>query len=518
MMQNTVQTTQEELAQRIQLLENLYREGLKQLASTGLGEFGEYVFGMVPAAHHRIWLKLLENTGFQRVIIVAPPGHAKSTWCSVIYPAWRIGTQPSIHYLGTSITSTQSDLFSVAIRDTISNSPHFKEIFPAVVPEPSKGWGESEWFVGPRDTGDPHATYAASGVGGAVIGRRADEIGLDDPYDEKNSATELQREKVITWLKRTLRSRLVPGGRFRAVLTRWHYDDLVKEFEESPSYTIVRMIALSDGKEVWAEAKFARRDRDLADEVFKDQIEWTERDAGQARLFIHDQGPALWPEYWSEGDLEDERFDMGDPLFNCMYQGDPSALSGKIFSIDDFQDIPADFDPDHLVQIGQFWDTALSAKDSASFSACATGGNDAENNFYVLKVRRNHVTSLEQRQMIENAWYEDTHTWPKLNRIGVEKGLLSIGLLEELATTTDLPIREQLPKGDKVARARPVAARGASGKVFVDKGASWWKAFLAEFLAFDRGKWDDQVDAVSGLYYMLFMGKKRWRKSKFLRA
>jgi len=242
-------------AEEVALLKSLYAQGLRELAETpqGLAEFGEYVFGLVPAPHHQIWLKLLEEPGFRRVIIIAPPGHAKSTWCSVIYPAWRVGLSPAIHYLGTSITATQAQLFSVAIRDTIADNSRFREIFQEAHPNRTKGWGESEWFVERGNVSDPHATYAASGVGGAVIGRRADEIGLDDPYDEKNTSTELQRQKILVWLKRTLRSRLVPGGRFRAVLTRWHFDDFVNEFEHRPTYTIARMKALSEDADVWAE-------------------------------------------------------------------------------------------------------------------------------------------------------------------------------------------------------------------------------------------------------------------------
>ena len=494
-------------------LKTLYGLVLKEKArtSTGLDAFGEYVFGYKPAVHHQVWIDLLQETRLKRLVVVAPPGVAKSTWCSIIYPAWRIGREPWIHYLGTSVTATQSQLFSVAVRDTIGHNARFGEVFPDLHPNRAKGWGESEWFVRRTNTGDPHPTFAAAGVGGAVIGRRADEIGLDDPYDEKNSATQLQREKVDTWLKRTLRSRLAPEGRFRSVLTRWHFDDFVSEFKSQHSHTIVAMKALSEGKEVFAEIFAARQDRPILEELFGDRLTWTPDNDYHGQLFMHDRGPALWPEWWNEASLAQEREDIGVPLFSCMYQGDPSALAGEIFTIDCFRQIPTAL---HLTVVKQYWDLALKQEKTASRSACTTAGMDLLGNFYILRIRAGHFGALENRSQIEQAWMEDCQEWRLLSEVGVEEGLLSLRLIEEILEETDIPIVGVVPRGDKVARARPVAAKGQAGKLYVDKTAPWWKNSLEEFLAFDRGAYDDRVDSTSGVYEQC--AGRKWKSMKFL--
>jgi len=496
-------------------LQLAYREALRQLAKTpqGLAAFGEFVFGMIPAAHHKIWLRFLETNDIHHLILVGPPGHAKSTWVSVIYPAWRIGQNPDIHFLGTSVTATQSQLFSVAIRDTISSNPRYKEVFEDSGPDRKKGWGQDEWFVKRENSGDPHSTFAASGVGGPIIGRRADEIGLDDPYDEKNSATELQREKVLTWLKRTLRSRLAPNGNFKSVLTRWHNDDFVAEFENQGRYTIVRMKALTDdSKEVFADVVWSKHDMEIPPELFPDRHRWINKDERTGRIFIHDRGPALWPEFWTQPDLEEERETIGLPLFNCMYQGDPSALSGDMFSIDSFKPLPRDV---KLTKVKQFWDLAVTEKETANFSACCTAGIDADGNFYILRMRRSRMNAKQIKEAIIEAYYDDVQEWILLSEVGVEEGLLSITLIKELEEDTEVPITGVIPKGDKVARARPVEARGQYGRLFVDKTASWWTDFLTEFLAFAQGKYDDQVDAVSGVYELL--RPRKWKKIDFLK-
>lgn len=512
------ESTEENLSP-LPAVEALYRETLGLLARTdqGLGEFGELVFGHVPAAHHQVWIDLLQNTNIKKLIIIAPPGHAKSTWCSVIYPAWKLGIDPTLHYLGTSVTATQSQLFSVAVRDTISSSDEYRSVFPNALPNRAKGWGESEWFIERPDISDPHPTFAASGVGGPIIGRRAGEIGLDDPYDERNSETQRQRFKVLTWLNRTLKSRLAPEGRFRAILTRWHFDDFVSEFESQGTYTIVRMEALSEGKEVWAEVHSTKEDREHLEDTFGDRLEWNGEGDLSGRIFIHNRGPALWPEYWGEEALRAKREDVGIPIFECMYQGNPAALSGEIFKIDYFRQWPPNFE---LVSIKTFWDTKGVGKTKrASFTVGVTGGKDVYNNFYILVVRRSRPTSLGHKLVIKEAWYADKEVWPMLDQVGVESGLVSDSLLAELIAEGEIPIEGVTPvgKGDKVRRARPVAAKGEAGRLFVDKKAPWWPKFLAEFMAFDRGKFDDQVDGTSGLYWMLFK-KKKWGRPKFLKV
>jgi predicted phage terminase large subunit-like protein len=317
-------------------------------------------------------------------------------------------------------------------------------------------------------------------------------------------------------LNRTLKSRLAPGGRFRAILTRWHFDDFVSEFEQQGTYTIVRMVALGEGKEVWADISSTKEDAPHLEALFGDRLEWDE-EGKKGRVFIHDRGPALWPEFWGTEPLQEKRTDVGIPIFECMYQGNPAALSGEIFTTDCFRQWPERFE---LVDIKTFWDTKGVGKTKrASYAVGVTGGRDVFNNFFILVVRRKRLSSLGHKKAIKAAWYEDSAVWPELDQVGVESGLVSDSLLAEMIEEDEGPIEGVTPvgKGDKVKRARPVAAKGEAGRLFVDKTAPWWPAYLTEHLAFDRGQFDDQVDATSGLYWMLFR-KKKWGRPKFLKV
>lgn len=55
------------------------------------------------------------------------------------------------------------------------------------------------------------------------------------------------------------------------------------------------------------------------------------------RVPLHDNGPALWPEYIDVQALEDARRESGTPIFNTMYQAEPGGLRGQIIARDFFR-------------------------------------------------------------------------------------------------------------------------------------------------------------------------------------
>ena len=69
--------------------------------------------------------------------------------------------------------------------------------------------------------------YFAVGVLGAVTGRRADVVIIDDPVKSRLEAdSETVRDRVWEWWKADLLTRLKPGAKIVQVMTRWHEDDV----------------------------------------------------------------------------------------------------------------------------------------------------------------------------------------------------------------------------------------------------------------------------------------------------
>ena len=68
--------------------------------------------------HHRL-IEIAESTEYDRISILAPRGHAKSTWLSIIYPIWKIVKIRDIKVIIVSDTGDQAEMFLRAIKDEL---------------------------------------------------------------------------------------------------------------------------------------------------------------------------------------------------------------------------------------------------------------------------------------------------------------------------------------------------------------------------------------------------------------
>ena len=85
--------------------------------------FGERYFPHLltskTGAFHRELIAIVETSGKDRVDILAPRGHAKSTWLSIIYPIWKIANNRNIHILIVSDIAEQAEMFVQAIKNEL---------------------------------------------------------------------------------------------------------------------------------------------------------------------------------------------------------------------------------------------------------------------------------------------------------------------------------------------------------------------------------------------------------------
>lgn len=201
------------------------------------------VFNLTPYPHIRRIVDMLEMPERQ-VAVVMPPGFGKSTIVSQLYPSWLLGNHPDRSILLISSTDKQAKLFLNANKETMEHHDGWKGTFPDVAPDPERGWSNDglflkwrrdpatrvllpDWVSRPATIKDPG--LAAFGIGGPVIGRRADYIIVDDPYSEEMARSDLQRAAFLDWFRRTLLTRLKPDAHCKVILvmTRWHPDDVV---------------------------------------------------------------------------------------------------------------------------------------------------------------------------------------------------------------------------------------------------------------------------------------------------
>ena len=136
--------------------------------------------------------------------------------------------------------------------------------------------------------------YFAAGVGGAITGRGADLLIIDDPHSEQDAMSPSALESAWEWYSSGPRQRLQPGGSIVIVMTRWSTIDLT--------------------------AKLIKR----MSEDSADQWEVLELPA------ILDSGEPLWPEYWKIEELEAVKASIPVAKWNAQYMQNPTSEEGAI--------------------------------------------------------------------------------------------------------------------------------------------------------------------------------------------
>ena len=430
---------------------------LRGLAPTDIFAFGEYVFGVEPAAHHQemvgFLLECIEN--HQNGVVLEPRGHAKTTWGNTILLSWLVGRFPDIRIGLVSNTATQSNAFSRAIRWTLQSNDRYKDVFGDLV-SPAK-WTDLEWLrKDSKHHGSNNVTMFSSGAGASALGKRFDLILCDDILDEDNTINIDQREKVETWFWKTLKPTLVPGGSILVLGTRWAEDDLYEQL----------ITPEQEGGKGW-------------------------RSLVKGAISVDNEGVehALWPSVWPLERLAVERSDMGSDNFACSYLNDISGLrDGTIFRREWFQYFDG-LDPDKNYTITMGVDLASSERERADYTARAIVAEDDDHNHYVLSIYRDKIETGHREFVLDGV-----RAFPKLSLVVIENNQFQSTLVQDLLNTTNVPVVGRKAEVDKRTRARSAAARYESHKVYHHRSLRGG-VFETELLSFPKGH-DDMVDAL----------------------
>ena len=165
----------------------------------------------------------------KRLIINMPPRHTKSEFASYLLPAWFLGKFPHKKVIQTSHTAELAVGFGRKVRNLVDQE-NYREIFPELALQ-SDSKAAGRWNT--NKGGD----YFAIGVGGAVTGKGADLLIIDDPHSEQEAAlAEVNPDiydKTYEWYTSGPRQRLQPGGAIVVVMTRWSQRDLTAQVLKS---------------------------------------------------------------------------------------------------------------------------------------------------------------------------------------------------------------------------------------------------------------------------------------------
>lgn len=212
-----------------------------------------------PAAHHKLWLRLLCDERIKKLLIIAPPESAKTTWAISAYLGCRIGFFPEQSVIIGSASGDVAEKRSLSLR-TMTESEAWQTTFAGIDRAMGMRWDPREWSVAPDGrpfSGRLHPTVAAYGTGGAITGSRADLVLADDLLDFENSRTAHQRDLVEQWLHNSLLSRRKSRtGRAIVIGTAWHSNDIYAKARREGGWVVCHTPLLSQGAEMYANLSY----------------------------------------------------------------------------------------------------------------------------------------------------------------------------------------------------------------------------------------------------------------------
>lgn len=410
------------------------------------------------------------------------PTH-NSQLASKSLPAWHLGRYPTHEVMACSYSASLSMGFSRLNRE-LMRDPAYHVLFDTQLHPDSQG--AEAWMT--TDGGG----YVAAGVGGAITGKGAHILLIDDPVKNREDAeSETSRQNNWDWYTSTAYTRLAPGGGALVILTRWHDDDLAGRLIQ----------AAKEGGDQWEIVNYPAEAKE--DESY--------RRAGEA----------LHPERYDLTALARIRKAVGPRDWAALYQQDPVPEEGAFFQKEDiqwydFNDPSALPKEDSLVGYSA-WDLAVGQKQEHDFSVGGVVSIDQDSNLWVRHIRRGHWGALDLCKQILQM-----HKQWRADRCGVESGLIEMSIgpfLEEMKDSMRLWDFNYTPlkpgRQDKLARARAIQGIIQAGKLYVPYNAPWTEAFVNELLRFPSGVNDDQVDMISWIGQMLmFMSPAVIRKER----
>ena len=429
----------------------------RRAARAGMAGYIEYMEMLDrPAKHHLVLIEYLEAVArldIPRLMVFLPPGSAKSTYSSMIFPAWYLGNNPTKNVIAASHSAELAERFGRRVRGFFSQAEH-ERIFGVGVSKESSAAGRWSTTKG--------GEYFAAGAGAGIAGFRADLGIIDDPFRNREDADSATiRDKIWEWYKADFRTRLKPSSSRILIQTRWHVDDLAgrllnDEKGGGPKWHVLSIPMECDSEDDPLERKIGER---------------------------------LWPEWFTDEMVVEAKSDSRG--WTALYQQSPTIDGGNILKKQWWREWTKSAPV--CSYIIQSWDTAYSDADlkTNSYSARTTWG--------VFRPTEDEIAVI----LIE-AWH-DRVDYPDLKKealrsyldqkpdcVLIEKKASGQSLIQDLRRS-GLPVATYQPDRDKVARAYAVQSMLECGHIYYP-ARRWADDVIDECAQFPSGAHSDWVD------------------------
>lgn len=413
-------------------------------------------------AHHAKMAAAFErviNGKCKRLILNLPPRSTKSELTCWLLVAWFLGKFPGRQVIQCSHTADLATDFGRKVRDLI-DTDEYRAIFPGTkLKVDNKGAGKWATTEG--------GVYFAVGSGGAVTGRGADLLVIDDIHSEQDAKQAEYRPEIFDmayeWYTSGPRQRLQPDAAIIIIQTRWSKRDLTGR---------VLLDEANGGQDHWEVIEFPA---------------------------ILPSGAALWPEFWPLDQIIATKSTISNSKWMAQYMQSPVSEQAAIIKREWWQ-LWNKPDPPTCDFTLMTWDTAFEKTQRSDYSAMTHWGV-----FYKeddTGARHAHIVLL-------NA-FRDKLEFPELKKaflrlykeaqpdsVIIEKKASGAPLIYEMRAM-GIPVSEFTPTrgNDKISRLNAIADIFQSGRVW-RPDMRFAEEVVDEVGDFPSGLNDDFVDCTS---------------------
>ena len=449
--------TDDEMSKLGEIVTRLNELEKRDAFQTNFIDFVKHIWSsFIEGRHHKIYAEKLQNVAdgkSNRLIVNMPPRHTKSEFASYLFPAWLMGRKPTSKIIQATHTSELAVGFGRKVKNLI-DSPEFSDIFPDVsLASDAKASGR--WST------NKGGEYYAVGVGGALAGRGADLLIIDDPVSEQDALNPTMLDNIYEWYTSGPRQRLQPGGSIIIVMTRWSVRDLTAKVLKKQA---------EGGADNWEVVEFP--------------------------AIFPDTDNVLWPEYWKKEELEAVKSSIPVAKWNAQYLQNPTAEEGAIIKRE-WWNIWENDEPPHVSYIIQSYDTAYSKSERADFSAITTWGIftpvDGESEAIILLDAQRGRWDFPELKEVAHQLYNEYDP----DMILIEQKATGMPLTHELRRM-GIPVTPFTPSrgADKFTRMNSCAPVFESGMVW-RPDTRFADEVVEECASFPNGEHDDLADSMT---------------------
>ena len=407
----------------------------------------------------------LNDEYYNRLCVSQPPRTAKSSLITLSYPFWLILNNPDTNIVIVNNTQTLAENFGIRLRQLFID---YQELLGLNNIRLSDTKHSNSFFMFETLDGKLYdGSIKLMGTGGTLTGQDVDILICDDLIKGFSDVTPTLLDKKIEWFKSIILQRLEPHSKLIVLGTRWASNDVIGYLQDNQpdEYKFINLTALNK-----------------------------------------DETDCIWNNRYTVEFFKDRRQEMGERLFEALYQQRPLDLTGSYFNLDLLRfenNTRQEYDYGQTVRS---WDFAYSDESKGEvndYTASCRMTRTLTNDYIIHEITYQQLGD-KLINTVKSTARLDTPNTPILIETGTAGGAAEFLFREYRENHLQgYNVQQSKPIGAKVDRAAPFRDAILDGRIIIDLPDEPREQLIRQIQSFPLGKRDDIIDAVSYAYNYL---------------